>query len=368
MLASPGPYATLMLASPGPYETLMLASPGPYVTLMLASPGPYVTLMLTSPGPHAVIVWQAASPSWMVQVVRAVHPTLRVLPTWTDEETGKAGDRGAAVLAALLAGARVIDPELGLDELLQQLWGSLAGTPVEQMAGILHAYLPTSYSRAFLPVRHLTSYSRAFLLIRHLTSYHSAILPSYHPTIPHPYLLLATCLTPTGTPVAQMADMEARALVTAFDLPPLLPSEKEEEEELLVSATDAAETLTSLHMAAPTTSSGKSTKQHEQRQADIMHKLIVKGLMWSFSQSEAALASNRGGWVDAALTPLIRIVPPETAQLVMAELEELQAAEQVRGQGSGFKVRGTRYKVQGPRYEVRGGASGCRAEQVVDGA
>jgi len=136
-----------------------------------------------------------------------------------------------------------------------------------------------------------------------------------------------------GTPVAQMADMEARALVTAFDLPPLLPSEKEEEEELLVSATDAAETLTSLHMAAPTTSSGKSTKQHEQRQADIMHKLIVKGLMWSFSQSEAALASNRGGWVDAALTPLIRIVPPETAQLVMAELEELQAAEQeVNGQ------------------------------------
>ena len=108
--------------------------------------------MLTSPGPHAVIVWQATSPTWMVQVVRAVHPTLRVLPTWTDEATGKAGDRGAAVLAALLAGARVIDPELGLDELLQQLWGSLAGTPIVQMAGILHAYLPTSYSLAFLPI------------------------------------------------------------------------------------------------------------------------------------------------------------------------------------------------------------------------
>ena len=120
--------------------------------------------------------------------------------------------------------------------------------------------------------------------------------------------------------------MEAHALVAATTVTPYDQEDEEDEEviQTLGPAAAAATALVYLHDGAD----GAHGCTPKQRLPALLEKLIVRGLQWGFSQSEAAKRMKRGEWVDAALTPLLDLATAETAGAISDALSGLRQSHQ----------------------------------------
>ena len=108
-----------------------------------------------------------------------------------------------------------------------------------------------------------------------------------------------------------------------------------DDEERLGPASDAASTFAYLHQQvfARVHATAKGRKKGAAAQAarllerehSLLGSIITRGLQWAYGQSESALASNRGLWVDAALTHLLAAVSVEEAKGISKTIADLKA-------------------------------------------
>ena len=114
----------------------------------------------------------------------------------------------------------------------------------------------------------------------------------------------------------------ANSLITACALPPWPAGPKHDtmlgDGAELMAAEEAAATFALLHQSTYRSASAAV------RGDSLLVSVLVRGLLWAHSQSEAALKSNRGAWVDACLAKLVQILPPAAAARVSDKLQEMQ--------------------------------------------
>ena len=129
----------------------------------------------------------------------------------------------------------------------------------------------------------------------------------------------------------------AHALVAAVDLPPTTADEDSEDDEDDDEDESTREARASLRPASHVGSMVaylhdylvKGKRKHKAGQRDksaLLVSIIMRCLRWAYSQSEAALASSRGAWLDASLTHLLDLCSPSDASRVQAQIEELVEA------------------------------------------